>query len=611
MRIFDVLKKKTKLLEKPIDKCITPEINSVQQRMVTSPLGNVTSDRVSLDASTFDSLKSRFIAFDVETTGLNAISDRIVEIGAVLFEKGIPTSSFGTLVNPGREIPPTASKVNHITNAMLKTAPGEEDVYQDFIKFLEDAAYGKVIMCAHNAKFDFDFISNTLCRLGINAQFKYVDTLSLARRYIPGLDNYKQCTISASMGLNNDSVHRAESDAKICGEILYNILNQAEKEVEKEKKKIEDSTPTQEELEVCAYIQKRLSDRGADTSWLRFRKNSNNYVDITCLYACIKFKYTKKGIYIIVLENATEGIKLPIESCTTSEGGMDYRRVYFSSPYDLEPIMDYLLQCYNDSYQSMCKYISYSNRTRHKAEESIRTLKALSYNDIIDLLAVASTKEYNEVNVDVKVDSTITRSNVVIDAVHNRCPLENIKNLDDFDKGFTAGFAYWEQGELVRKQGKIDEAIHLFDKARYNGYDAPTLYESYAIVYRQLKDYENEIDIIDEFLARNTYGKEGVFITRRDKAINLLFKNQQNDLAVAEKATATDQKKLEKQKADSNPKQSKGRTIIQLTDDGTLIKEYKTVTAAASDIGISTKCIRDAAQGVQKHAGGYCWKYKD
>ena len=176
---------------------------------------------------------------------------------------------------------------------MDKTSPCEDCVYQDFIKFLEDAAYGKVIMCAHNARFDFDFLSNTLSRLGINAQFKYLDTLSLARRYIIGLENYQQCTISACIGLNNGSAHRAEKDAEICGKILYNILELAEKSIEKEKKKIEDSTPTPEELEVCAYIQEGLSARGADISWLRFRTNCGNYVDISCLYSCFKFKNTK------------------------------------------------------------------------------------------------------------------------------------------------------------------------------------------------------------------------------------------------------------------------------------------------------------------------------
>lgn len=611
MGFFDFFIKKTKPLEKLLDKSMMPEIQPTKQIASGALLGKVKTDKVGLNASTFESLKIRFIAFDVETTGLNVTSDRIVELGAVYFENGIPVRSFGTLVNPGKEIPPAASKVNHITNAMLKTAPGEKKVYQDFLRFLGDAAYGKVIMCAHNARFDFSFLSNTLSRIGINAQFKYVDTLSLARCYIPGLENYQQCTIAACMALNIDSAHRAKNDAEICGKILCNILERAEKALEKEKRKIESSTPTQEELEVCAYIQKGLFDRGADVSWLRFRKNSSNYVDVTCLYTCFRFKNNKKGKYIIVSENVAKGTKLPVESCTVSEGGTDFRRVYFNSPYDLEPFMDCFFKSFNESYQSMQEYISYSNSARHEAEKNIRTLKSLSGNDVQGLLAIASSRQYSETFVNVKVDPIITRSDVVIHAVHNRCPLENIKNLDNCDMGFATGLEYWEKGEIARKEGKAYEAIEFFDKARYNGYEAPALYESYAITYRKLKDYDNEIDIIEEFLARNTYGKDGVFKARRDKAISLLYKKQQTEHAVMEKAAAKAQKEYAKQKATSNPKQPKGRIIIQLTDDGTVVREYATVTAAANEVGISTKNIRSAAQGVQRHAGGYCWKYKD
>lgn len=52
-----------------------------------------------------------------------------------------------------------------------------------------------------------------------------------------------------------------------------------------------------------------------------------------------------------------------------------------------------------------------------------------------------------------------------------------------------------------RKNGKVDEAIALFDKARYNGYDAPALYDSYAKAYRKIKDYDNEILILEKELC--------------------------------------------------------------------------------------------------------------
>jgi DNA polymerase III subunit epsilon len=48
-----------------------------------------------------------------------------------------------------------------------------------------------------------------------------------------------------------------------------------------------------------------------------------------------------------------------------------------------------------------------------------------------------------------------------------------------------------------------------------------------------------------------------------------------------------------------------------MTDDGVVIKEFKTIASAVKEVGVSSKSIRDAANGVQKHAGGYCWKYKE
>ena len=48
-----------------------------------------------------------------------------------------------------------------------------------------------------------------------------------------------------------------------------------------------------------------------------------------------------------------------------------------------------------------------------------------------------------------------------------------------------------------------------------------------------------------------------------------------------------------------------------MNDDGTIIKKYISIAEAVRQTGINSKSIRDAAKGVQKHAGGYCWKYDD
>ena len=48
-----------------------------------------------------------------------------------------------------------------------------------------------------------------------------------------------------------------------------------------------------------------------------------------------------------------------------------------------------------------------------------------------------------------------------------------------------------------------------------------------------------------------------------------------------------------------------------MDDSGNVIREYESVTLASNKVGVSTKSIRDAATGVQKHAGGFVWRYKE
>ena len=145
----------------------------------------------------------------------------------MLFLNGTVHKVFSSLINPGVPINHAASAVNHITNAMLATAPSEKEIYPQLIEFLGEAACGKIVMCAHNATFDFSFLCNTLSRLGFNANIEYVDTLSLSRKYLHGLDNYKQNTIENYFGLVNSSSHRAACDAENCGHILLRLLDVA------------------------------------------------------------------------------------------------------------------------------------------------------------------------------------------------------------------------------------------------------------------------------------------------------------------------------------------------------------------------------------------------
>ena len=82
-------------------------------------------------------LSQRFIAFDTETTGVDSDNDLIISIAAVLYENGIETDSFYTLVNPGRHIPEDATRINGITDDMAKQGISEAEMCNKFLSFID------------------------------------------------------------------------------------------------------------------------------------------------------------------------------------------------------------------------------------------------------------------------------------------------------------------------------------------------------------------------------------------------------------------------------------------------------------------------------------------
>ncbi|POZ56557.1 hypothetical protein LYSIN_01340 [Lysinibacillus sphaericus] len=125
------------------------------------------------------------------------------------------------------------------------------------------------------------------------------------------------------------------------------------------------------------------------------------------------------------------------------------------------------------------------------------------------------------------VFASVSKEEPVINAIHNRVSLKEIKNQNNWEKGFDKGYPLYEKGDIERKSGNILGAIELFDKARFNGYNAPALYSSYAMAYRKIKDYDNEIAILDEAIERmkseqgNNETRIMEFNERRKKAIAL------------------------------------------------------------------------------------------
>ncbi len=213
-------------------------------------------------------LSERFIAFDTETTGLDPDYGRIVEVGAVLFEKGRKTDSYGSLVRSVAYVPYEAQMVNHITPAMLRSAPPPSEVYPRLLSFLGDAVRGGTVLVGHNTLFDMKFLASELRRQGACADFIYTDTCSLSRKVLPHLSSHTQDTVATALGIRNPGSHRAETDAWTCGEIMVRMLPCLEKdenilrERERRAEKRDRAVPEEAEKDFCRLLSGKASGAG-------------------------------------------------------------------------------------------------------------------------------------------------------------------------------------------------------------------------------------------------------------------------------------------------------------------------------------------------------------
>ena len=166
-----------------------------------------------------------FIAFDLETTGIQPKTDAVIEIGAVRFHGNKTVGTFCTLINPGRPIPPEASAVNGITDDMVAGSPGIETVLAELADFC-----GDLPLVAHNAPFDFKFLLAAVEKHRARAPKGVVlDSCALARIIFPGMFNYKLGTLVRHFGFPNGTFHRAEEDSVYCGLLFARIVEALEK----------------------------------------------------------------------------------------------------------------------------------------------------------------------------------------------------------------------------------------------------------------------------------------------------------------------------------------------------------------------------------------------
>ena len=164
-------------------------------------------------------LDTEFVAFDIETTGLNAMNDRMTEIGAGIFSGNEIKQVFNTFVDPQTHIPPDITELTGIKDSDVAGAPLEDEAMRMFIDFAGDRP-----IIAHNAHFDVGFMSAASRRHGIKFSPVFLDTLALSQALLPELKRFKLDTVSNHLGLPKFNHHRASDDAMVVARMMGKFL---------------------------------------------------------------------------------------------------------------------------------------------------------------------------------------------------------------------------------------------------------------------------------------------------------------------------------------------------------------------------------------------------
>ncbi len=158
------------------------------------------------------------VAVDLETTGLDAERDEIIEVGAVKFQGEEVLETFQTLVNPGRPLPPFVRSLTGITQQELDGAPYFSAIAPDLMAFL-----GTYPIVGQNVAFDLAFLRQKLVAQS-NPPY---DTRDLASALLPRLPEYSLARLAEELNVPHPRPHRAWEDADVTRRVFLALVDRA------------------------------------------------------------------------------------------------------------------------------------------------------------------------------------------------------------------------------------------------------------------------------------------------------------------------------------------------------------------------------------------------
>lgn len=163
-----------------------------------------------------------YVVFDVETTGLSAIYDSIIELAAVKMYKGNVIEEFQEFIDPGVELSAFTTQLTGITTEMVRGSKPEKQVLSEFQKFTEGT-----VLVAHNAQFDIGFINKGYEKNNLPlSTHPVIDTLELSRFLYPQFKSFGLSVLAKRFDVVLEQHHRAIYDAETTGHLLAIFLKE-------------------------------------------------------------------------------------------------------------------------------------------------------------------------------------------------------------------------------------------------------------------------------------------------------------------------------------------------------------------------------------------------
>ena len=165
-----------------------------------------------------------FCVIDLETTGGNPETEKIIEVGMIKIENRKITDERSFLINPHKEIPDFVQKLTGIRKADVEHAPKIEEVIDEIVEFI-----GKGILVAHNTSFDVPFLNAVLKNLQRpTLDNKVICTNIMTKYLIPDIMSSNLQYMSQIFDISHSNAHRAIEDARATGYLLLKYLDMFE-----------------------------------------------------------------------------------------------------------------------------------------------------------------------------------------------------------------------------------------------------------------------------------------------------------------------------------------------------------------------------------------------